>query len=114
VVVSGQHSKSTPFSGQTKTVMMSAHGALILLREKVGVGQKLRVKNLGTTEEMTCTVTDVNPGSTDIPEIGVGFAQPCARFWRVSLPPANWSPHNSEAKRFAVTPDPPKTVLFSK
>jgi hypothetical protein len=113
IMVSGQRSNGTSFSEQTKTQVVNAHGALILLREKVAVGQKLRIQNLGTSEELACTVTDIDSGS-EAPQIGVGFAQPCAHFWRVSFPPVDWSPHNSEAKRVSALPVVTKTVVVRK
>ena len=113
VVVSGHRSNGVPFSEQTKTQVVNAHGALILLREKVRIGQKLCIQHLGTNEELLCTVTDTNSGS-DIPEVGVAFPQPCARFWHVSFPPIDWTSHDPEAKRISVVPGPPKPPVSRK
>jgi hypothetical protein len=59
----------------------------------------VRIKHLATNEEVTCTVADINPGTTDVPEVGTAFAKPSPSFWRVSLPPEDWSPRSLEAKR---------------
>jgi hypothetical protein len=90
------------------------HGALIQLREPVVIGQELRIKNLATNEEMACSVTDVNAGSAEIPEIGVAFSKPSASFWRVTFPPEDWSPRSPEAKRVSSITNPVKPTLVKK
>lgn len=114
ILIGGQRANGSPFSERTTTLVVNAHGSLIRLRERVLVGQKLRMKNLGTNEEMACTVMDINPGSADIPEIGVAFAGPCPRFWRVSFPPEDWNPRSPEAKRISYDGNQPKPVPSNK
>jgi len=87
ITIAGQRANGSPFTERTKTQIVDAHGALIQLREPVLAGQKLRIKNLATNEEVTCTVADINHGSSEIPEVGVAFAKPSANFWRVAFPP---------------------------
>lgn len=99
IVISGTRPNGALFAERTSTLIVNAHGALIQLRERVSVGQKLRMKHLATNEEMGCTVIDINPGNTAIPEVGVEFSQPSPHFWRVSFPPADWSPRGPEARR---------------
>jgi len=113
VTIRGLQSNGAPFSERTRTLVVNAHGALIELREPVLVGQQLQMTNVATNEEMNCRVADINPGHTNLPEIGVEFAEACPRFWRVSFPPADWSPRSPEAKRFASipAPAPPPTVV---
>jgi hypothetical protein len=55
IIVHGQKSDGTAFSGRTKTEVVSAHGALILLREPVSAGQNLTLGNILTSEEVACT-----------------------------------------------------------
>jgi hypothetical protein len=100
VVISGKHANGVPFSEDTTTMVVNAHGALILLREPVIVGEVLRVTHVGTGEQLDCTVKDIDPGQDGKPEIGIEFAHPNPRFWRVSFPPVGWTPHSPEAKRF--------------
>ena len=99
IIVSGERASGSRFHERTTTLVVSAHGGLILLREPVIVGQDLSITHVGTGEERACTVKDINPGQEETPEIGIGFAQPNARFWRVSFPPEDWSPRSPEAKR---------------
>jgi len=100
IIVSGERANGSPFNERTTTLVVSAHGGLILLREPVIVGQVLTITHVGTGEDLACTVMDINSGQEEIPEIGIGFAQPNARFWRVSFPPEDWSPRHPEAKHF--------------
>jgi hypothetical protein len=107
VVVSGKHANGVPFSEDTTTMVVNAHGALILLREPVIVGELLTVTHVVTGEELDCTVKDIEPGQHKMAEIGIEFAHPNPRFWRVSFPPVGWTPHSPEAKRFAKQGAPP-------
>lgn len=104
VVVSGISSNNAVFSERTSTLVVNAHGALIQLREHVVAGQKLRMRNAVTTEEISCAVMDINPGNTVIPEVGVEFSAPNPHFWRVSFPPADWTPRSSEAHGTSAAP----------
>ncbi|MGB2635685.1 MAG: PilZ domain-containing protein [Candidatus Acidiferrum sp.] len=115
ILVSGQHANGSPFSERTKTHVVNAHGALIELREPVLAGQKVRIKHLATNEEVICTVADINPGTTDIPEVGIAFAKPSPSFWRVSFPPEDWTPRSPEAKRVSsITNNAAKPVMVKK
>jgi PilZ domain len=111
IVVQGKQVSGNSFSEHATTEVVSAHGALILLREPVVPGQKLTLKNILTKEEIACTVIEVNQGRTGVREIGVEFAHPYPRFWRVQFPPEDWSPRSPEAKRFKISTNTPfKTV----
>ncbi len=100
IIVSGTRANGSAFHERTKTLVVNAHGGLILLREPVIVGQVLSVNHIGTGEDLVCTVRDINPGEEHLPEIGIEFAHPNARFWRVSFPPEDWTPHSPEAKGY--------------
>jgi hypothetical protein len=119
ILVTGKKANGSPFSERTKTQIVNAHGALILLHETVLAGQEIRIKNLMTNEEMPCTVADIAAGATDLTEIGVAFAKPCPGFWHVSFPPEDWSPKSAEAKRISAPahsspPAPANPVVVKK
>jgi hypothetical protein len=118
VRVSGKRANGTAFAEYTNTLIVNAHGALIHLKEPVKEGQTVAVKNVTTGEELACTVVDVNPGANEVPEVGLEFATPSPRFWRVSFPPADWSTRSPEAKRFTGGPNevahPVKTPAAKK
>lgn len=96
VVTRGADNK--PVSEETRTVVVNAHGAVILLRLTVSMGQSITIRNLQTGEEVGCRVVYVNPHLLDKKEIGVEFTQPCPRFWGISFPPSNWTTRSPEAK----------------
>jgi len=99
VLVKGVRLDGKPFSEKTSTLVVNAHGASLRLREPVASGQYLTVTNLKTNEVCDCRVIEVMPGQSGEPEVGVEFAEPLPRFWRVAFPPEDWSPHGPEAKR---------------
>ena len=101
VRVSGKRANGSSFVEHAKTLIVNAHGALLQLEEPVREGQALSVRNVITGEETPCKVVDLSPGTNGVGEVGVEFAQPNPRFWRVSFPPADWSARNPEAKRFS-------------
>jgi hypothetical protein len=100
VTVSGRRENGSSFNERTRTLVVNVHGALLLLRELVAVGQAINITNVATGETLACTVKDINPGQHEVPEIGIEFSQPNARFWRVSFPPPEWNSRSPEAKRF--------------
>lgn len=108
--VSGKRANGTPFVEHTKTLIVSAHGALLQLKEPVQDGQALSIRNVTTGEEIPCKVVDLNPGANAVAEVGIEFSQRNPRFWRVSFPPADWTPRSPEAKRFSSSPivSPPR------
>jgi hypothetical protein len=99
LLVTGIRSNGAAFSERTKTLVVNAHGGLLMLHERVLSGQVLSLTNLATSEEIVCKVVDINTGPNGGPEVGVEFAEPCPRFWRVSFPPADWTPRSPEARR---------------
>ena len=106
--VSGKRTNGAPFVEHTKTLIVNAHGTLLQLQEPVREGQALSLKNITTGEEVSCSVVEMSSSANGLTEIGVEFAQPSPRFWRVSFPPADWSTRSLEAKRFASSPSAPR------
>jgi hypothetical protein len=102
IIVRGKKADGAAFSERTKTEVVSAHGALILLQEPVCAGQELTLRNIPTSEEIDCTVVECNPGQAGVAEVGLQFKRPSPRFWRVAFPPSDWSSRSPEAKRFNI------------
>ncbi|HYL85650.1 MAG TPA: hypothetical protein VE263_15550 [Candidatus Angelobacter sp.] len=109
VLLEGRRSNGQPFKEEAQTVVVNAHGALILLVKNVDVAQPLTIRNLKSGEQVRCKVTNVGAVHDGKREIGIEFAEPSVRFWRVAFPPEDWSPHSPEAKRRANGP-----ITFSK
>ncbi len=110
VIISGKRENGSSFTERTRTLVVNAHGALLLLREPVTVDQVLSITNVATGEALVCNVKDINFGQRQAPEIGIEFAQPSPRFWRVSFPPPGWTSHSPEAKRFGKSTIPPANL----
>lgn len=99
VVVSGEIRDQTPFSQETRTIVVNAHGALLSLRTSVRVGQLLTLRNVKTQEQQSCRVVTVTKNQEGKTEAGVEFLVPAPRFWHIAFPPLDWTPKSEEAKR---------------
>jgi hypothetical protein len=114
VGISGTNAGGTAFSEETTTAVVSAHGGLVLLKEAVRQGQRLKVRNLNTSEETECITVDANAGSNEPHEVGIEFVAAAPRFWRIAFPPTDWTARSPEAKRFekdsTVQPTPAITA----
>lgn len=98
-------------SEETRTLIVSAHGALILLGLPVEAGQLLTMRHTKTLEELICRVVHVGPDQAGKREIGVEFEKPAPRFWRIAFPPLDWSPRSVDAKPPTAHPILPRPLL---
>ncbi|HET9993940.1 MAG TPA: hypothetical protein VFQ18_00915 [Candidatus Acidoferrum sp.] len=104
IVVSGKRHDSHRFAEETVTSVVNAHGALILLAERVDAGQSLTIRNVKSGEEHPCTVIEIGAEDEGKTEVGIEFSEPSPRFWRVAFPPDDWSPRSPEAKQYSGPP----------
>jgi len=104
ILVGGGRLDGKRFSEETVTSVVNAHGALILLAEKVLLGQTVSVRNIKSNEELQAEVVDVGSVQEGKTEVGIEFTEAAPRFWRVAFPPEDWSPRSPEAKRRTVAP----------
>jgi hypothetical protein len=102
--VSGKRTNGVAFTENTSTLVVNAHGGLLSLKEVVFEGQILTLKHTRTTEETSCTVMNISAKANGVTEVGVEFSKPNARFWRVSFPPEDWTPHSPDAKPVTFNP----------
>lgn len=109
VRVSGKNSAGAVFEEYTSTIVVNSHGALILLKEKVLIGQAVTIQHIASQEEIACIVKGKNPEPDGLPEIAVEFQKPSPRFWHISFPPPDWNSRDPEAKGFVK----PQSVLVS-
>ena len=80
-----------PFSEGTHTLVVSAHGALINLRSKVAVQEKVFLKHAISGKEQECRVVFSRGTSMIGPaEVGLEFQQPTPNFWNIAFPPNDW------------------------
>jgi hypothetical protein len=99
VQVAGVNNLGTRFTEDTSTLTISPHGALVLLTTTLNKGQRITLSNLRTRAAVECAVVYVAQGKGKEREVGLSFALPNRAFWKVAFPPADWSPHHSDAKR---------------
>ena len=104
VRVTGERQEGGTLDENTATLIVNAHGALILMKEAVSVGQTITVEHLASTEKIECVVKVIRPGPDGVPEVAIEFQKANPRFWHISFPPEDWSSHGPESKRFAPQP----------
>lgn len=80
---------------ETSTLVVNAHGALILLNHEVAAGQVLSIADLGSAEQRKCRVVMLGARTSGMTEVGIELLEPVAHFWRVSNPPPDWAPYQS-------------------
>jgi hypothetical protein len=102
ILVTGARDDGSLFSEEAHTVIVNAHGALILLAERVKPGQVLTVRHLKAGEDRDCTVIEVGAKHDVKREIGIELLDSSPRFWHVVFPPEDWNPRSPEAKRFGT------------
>jgi hypothetical protein len=90
VVVCGDSPDHRAFREETFTVTVSAHGALLMLENKVAVGQKIVVMNPKNWDERECRVAYIGPDRAGLAQVAVEFPQASPDFWSLESPPSNW------------------------
>jgi len=94
--VRGRLADGQSFDEETETLAVSAHGALVLLDNPVGLGQKLNLRHKATQEETDSGVVYVGSKRAGKVHVGIQFLKPSPHFWRVAFPPDDWSERNRE------------------
>jgi hypothetical protein len=81
------------FKETCETVVVSAHGGLLLLKHEVDNGEMLVLTNPLTQEDMECRVVYLGDLVEKGQRVGIEFLAPAPRFWGVEFPDQN-SPSN--------------------
>jgi hypothetical protein len=100
VIIRGKNG-GLPFSEETHTASVNAHGCMVRLEEKVARGQEVAILNPKTVEELPCTVTFVGQKDSGKTEVGLEFIEPSPLFWRMTFPSEDGD--LSERKRASST-----------
>ena len=90
VSVHGKTADGKSFEEATKTLVVNAHGALILLGITVTRGQVLTLINKATKEKLTCRVAYLGPTQSGRTQVGIEFTEPMPGFWQINFPPEDW------------------------
>src|SRR3954469_10633957 len=77
-------------SEETKTLVVSAHGCAITLKEAVLASEKLVVIHKMSREEMICRVVVCRQGKSGMWEAGLEFQRASPMFWHIAFPPDDW------------------------
>jgi hypothetical protein len=104
ILVTGVRADGQGFSEEICTSVVNVRGALLQLGERVFQGQLLTVRNLSSSQQLQAAVVAAGVMQSGKSEIGIEFLEPAPRFWRISFPPEDWSPHSPEAKRITLAP----------
>ena len=91
VAVSRPPREGPQFYESTKTLVVSAHGALMVLKGMVAPKQKLLLQNTGSGKQEECRVVSVNHELTGPPTVAVEFTRRAPSFWHLAFPPADWT-----------------------
>jgi hypothetical protein len=79
-------------SEDTHTLVVNAHGALLVLAMPVVVGEVLTLKNSLSNVEEQVRVVRVNDNEASPRPVAVEFTNPVPNFWPIAFPPADWEP----------------------
>ena len=96
VVVRSQEKRAS--SEKTHTLMVNAHGALLLLGMAVSVNKFVVLENPGTGQELLCRVTHVGTYFMGKAQVGVEFIKPAPEFWGISPRPEDWSSNRAAGR----------------
>jgi hypothetical protein len=87
VAVYGRNNNTGAFREETATDLVSAHGGLVALGTRVGLGETFLVVNKATQEEQQCRVVYIGPMEGPKKKVGFALLWSAPHFWRVDFPP---------------------------
>lgn len=90
IVVSGKGAENKPFTEETRTLVVNAHGALIALATRVVPNQEITVANKATNKSLECRVVHVGNAQGGKMQLGIEFVKPSPTFWQIDFPPDDW------------------------
>src|SRR5579871_755117 len=92
VVVESTQSGHEPFKEETHTVVVNAHGTLVVMGAGLETGRTVTLKNVRTMEQIECSVKLVTQTDGGKFNVALEFKKPNASFWQISFPPEDWAP----------------------
>jgi hypothetical protein len=85
VEAQGRAHNGKKFSETCQTVVVNAHGGLLLLKHEVNDGEMLVLTNPETLEEQECRVVYLGDPGDKGQRVGIEFLTPAPRFWGVDF-----------------------------
>jgi hypothetical protein len=81
----GKGHNGKKFREVCETVVVNAHGGLLLLKHEVDNGEMLVLTNPETQEELECRVVYLGDPGDKGQRVGIEFLTPAPRFWGVEF-----------------------------
>jgi hypothetical protein len=91
VIIRGVAADNRIFQEETFTLIVNAHGALLMLGKKVALGQRVIVMNPKNWDECEGKVAYVGAPYAGLARVGIEFTRPAPKFWSLTSPPADWN-----------------------
>jgi len=85
VQAQGRAHDKKKFKETCETVVVNAHGGLLLLKHEVANGEMLVITNPETQEELECRIVYLGEPGDKGQRVGVEFLTPAPRFWGVEF-----------------------------
>jgi hypothetical protein len=85
VEAQGRSHNGKKFRETCQTVVVNAHGGLLLLKHEVNDGEMLVLTNPETQEEQECRVVYLGDPGDKGQRVGIEFLTPAPRFWGVDF-----------------------------
>jgi hypothetical protein len=90
VQVAGKDTDGRSFRETAETIVVNAHGCLLMLKHDVTMDAVLQLSNPETQEDQETRVVFLGSPMERGVRVGVEFLQPAPRFWGVEFPPTDW------------------------
>lgn len=90
VQVAGKDNDGRSFREKAETIVVNAHGALLMMKHNVLMDAMLVVSNPETQEDQETRVVFLGSPTERGVRVGVEFLSPAPRFWGVEFPPPDW------------------------
>ena len=91
LLVTGETEDKQPFEEEVLTLIVNAHGTLVMLEAKVSLGQAVILTNIRSGEKRKGTVAFVGSRNVGLAQVGIQFSTPAPEFWLLSSPPPDWN-----------------------
>lgn len=89
---------------ETDSLIVNAHGALILLAAHVSKDKFLTVRNPKTGKEILARITSLGQRFMGKTEVGIEFIRPAPEFWDLEDPPEDWHSGPLQSRRRRLQP----------
>jgi hypothetical protein len=91
VEVVGKNVNGKMFRQETRTTVVNAHGAHLILATTTEIEPSILLINKKTGTETQCRLVYQKRIESGKSELGIEFVDPQPRFWGIAFPPEDWS-----------------------